>query len=208
MREHIFIADASPIRQTPALVLYDTNARTSRRVLVGHPSVQPENYMLRVGGRDMRIFGLVTMRIGIDSIALDRRAEWLYYGPVNGGRLYRVNAIEAPDVADWQVANLVEDYGPKPLSDGLTTDVEGNVYITDPEHSAILVLDKDRHLRTLVKDERLRWPDGLSFGPEGWLYVTCSALQDVLLRTSAHMRAHAPYQIYRSKPGPEGRPGS
>src|SRR5207245_2291820 len=92
-------------------------------------------------------------------------------------------------------------------SDGPSMDVEDNVYLTDPEHGAILALGPDRSLRTLVKDPRLRWPDGLSFGPDGWLYVTCSALQHVLFVRTAHMRAHAPYQIFRFKPGPAGVPG-
>jgi len=40
----------------------------------------------------------------------------------------------------------------------------------------VLLLAPDRTLRTLGKDPKLRWPDGLSFGPDGWLYVSCSAL--------------------------------
>jgi hypothetical protein len=47
------------------------------------------------------------------------------------------------------------------------------------------------------------WPDGLSFGPGGWRYVTCSSLH-VMFRTTAHMKANAPYQIYRFKPGAVG----
>src|SRR5206468_10531526 len=101
----------------------------------------------------------------------------------------------------------VEDFGPKTISDGLTMDTEGTVFITDPEHSAILTLGPDRRLRTLVKDPRLRWPDGLSFGPDGWLYVTCSALQHVMFRTTRHMKANAPYHVFRLKPGPAGVPG-
>src|SRR2546426_8158228 len=38
--ERIYIAETSPIRQHPALVVYDVAKRTSRRVLDGHPSVQ------------------------------------------------------------------------------------------------------------------------------------------------------------------------
>jgi hypothetical protein len=34
--------------------------------------------------------------------------------------------------------------------------------------------------------------------------VTCSALQHVLFPSAAHIREHAPYQIYRFKPGPAG----
>ena len=75
------------------------------------------------------------------------------------------------------------------------------------EHSAVLAIEPDRRLRTLVKDPKLRWPDGLSFGPDGWLYVTCSALQDVLFRSAAARDAHKPYQIYRFKPGGTAAPG-
>jgi len=62
-------------------------------------------------------------------------------------------------------------------------------------------------LRTLVRDERLRWPDGLSFGPDGWLYVTCSALDEVILRSAEEIHASAPYQIFRFRPGANGVPG-
>lgn len=101
----------------------------------------------------------------------------------------------------------MEDFGPKTLSDGLTMDVEDNIYISDMEHSAILTLGPDRKLKTLLKDTRLRWPDGFSFGPDGWLYITCSSLHHVLFKSATRMRANAPYQIFRFKPGPSGFPG-
>jgi sugar lactone lactonase YvrE len=205
----IYIAEASPIRQTPALIVYDVVTRRSRRLLDGHSSLRPEGYVIQAPGRDMVVFGVYPLRIGVDTIALDRRGEWLYYGPVNGARLHRVATrhLRDPALSAQQLAATVEDFGPKPISDGATTDDAGAVYLTDPEHSAVLALGQDRILRTLVKDPRLRWPDGLSFGPDGWLYVTCSALQHVLFVSDATMRAHAPYQIYRFKPGATATPG-
>lgn len=207
--ERIYIADASPIRRAPALLVYDVASRTSRRLLVGHPAVQAKDFLIQAPGRDMVFYGLYTLRVPVDSIALDRRGEWLYFGPVNDDRLYRVrtadlnNAAFAPEV----LGALVESWAPKTLSDGLTTDELDNVYLGDMEHSAILTIGPDRTLQTLIRDPRLRWPDGFSFGPDGWLYVTCSSLQDVLFVDSAHTRAKAPYQIYRFKPGPAGIPG-
>jgi sugar lactone lactonase YvrE len=207
--EKIYIAETSPVIHKPALIVYDTVTRTSRRLLEGHHSVAAGNYIIQAPGRDMILFGIATLRIPVDSIALDKRGEWLYYGPVTGDRMYRIAAryLNDTSLGPAELAAKIEDFGPKTLSDGLTMDVEDNIYISDMEHSAILTLGPDRQLKTLIKDARLRWPDGFSFGPDGWLYVTCSSLHHVLFTSAAHVRANAPYQIFRFKPGPTGFPG-
>jgi sugar lactone lactonase YvrE len=199
----VFIAETSPILHRPALIVYDTETFSSRRVLDRHQSVMPQNYIIQTPGRDMRIYGLVTMRIGVDSIALDRSGEFLYYAPVSGDRMFRIRAadLQNPDLSDAELASRVEDFGPKTLSDGLTTDDAGHIYLSDMENSAIVLLKPDRTLETLIKDPRLRWPDGFSFGPGGWLYVTCSSLHHVLFVSESVTRKNAPYQIYRLRPG-------
>jgi sugar lactone lactonase YvrE len=207
--DKIYIAEASPILHTPAIIVYDTIKKTSRRLLHKDWSVTPRDYIIQAPGRDMVIFGIYTMRIGIDSIGLDARGEWLYYGPVSGDRMYRVRTADLNDatLAADVLARRVEDYGPKTLSDGITLDTADNIYISDMEHSAILTLNPERQLTTILKDPRLRWPDGFSFGPDGWLYVTCSSLQHVLFVPKSRMVENAPYQIFRFRPGPTGIPG-
>jgi sugar lactone lactonase YvrE len=205
----IYIAETSPILQRPALVVYDVERRTSRRVLDGDRSVRAGPWVTRTPERAIRILGLFPVRIGVDSITLDERGEWLYYGPFTGDRLYRVRTrdLDDPALPGAALPSRVEDWAPKTISDGLTIDGAGNVYVSDPEHDAVLAIGQDRKLRTLLADPRLRWPDGFSWGPDGWLYVTCSALQHVMFRTAAHERAHAPYHVFRFRPGPTGVPG-
>jgi sugar lactone lactonase YvrE len=205
----VFIADASIFGRRPALVVYDVERRRARRLLERAPPVMPEPWIPVVQGRPMRVFGVFTVAPGVDSIALDRNGQWLYFAAVSAGALWRVRAADLTDErlpADGLRAR-VERYAPKTMSDGLSSDSAGNIYITDPEHSAVLRLAPDRTLTTMVRDHGLRWPDGLSFGPGGWLYVTCSALHQVIGRPPSAVPRHAPYQVFRFRPGADAPPG-
>jgi hypothetical protein len=95
--EKIYIAETSPILQRPALIVYDVATRSARRLLQGHRSVAAKGYILQAPGRDIKLLGLIPLRLGIDSIALDRRGEWLYYGPVSDDRLYRLATRDLDD---------------------------------------------------------------------------------------------------------------
>jgi hypothetical protein len=89
----------------------------------------------------------------------------------------------------------------------LSIDIHGNVFITDIEHSAIFLVSQDRELRTLIRSQQIRWPDALSFGPNGWLYIADSALSDVVLQSRDHIKSQGPYKIFRFQPGTTGTPG-
>lgn len=110
----------------------------------------------------------------------------------------------------------------KPITDGLTSDLDGNIFFTACEHNSIGVLKLDRkeadsntngkkrrynfRMMNLVQSPSLlRWPDGFSFGgPAGsnGLYITNSALH---LKFQHHghknlteaMRAYAPFHILK-----------
>ena len=76
----------------------------------------------------------------------DKRGEWLYYAAVTADRMYRVRTADLNDGAltAEQLAARVEPFADKTMSDGLTMDLEDNIYITDMEHSAILSLGMTR----------------------------------------------------------------
>lgn len=204
----IVIADTSIWRKKPALIVYDIETGQARRVLESHRSVAAEPYVIQAAGREMKFMGgVVAMRGGVDGIALG--PEWLYFAALTGAGLYRVRIDDLRDfdLPLQQIENRLERYSDKPLSDGLSTDTSGNVYVTDIEHNAISIVGPERPLETLIQSPSLRWPDALSFGPDGYLYVADSALQDVILRSREHIKANGPYRVFRFRPGFEGTPG-
>jgi len=204
----VVIADASFWRKSPAIIVYDVETGDARRVLESHASVSAENYMIRSQDRDMKFLGgIASLRGGIDGIALG--PEWLYYGALSGSGLFRIRLsdLRNADLPPSQLANRIERYSDKPLSDGLSVDVQGNIYITDVEHSSVFVVGAQRNLETLIQSPDIRWPDALSFGPDGYLYIADSALPDLILQSREHIEASGPYRIFRFRPGFEGVPG-
>lgn len=208
--EKIYVADIGVFSGKPAVIVYDLKTGKARRLLERHPSVMAEDYEINAQGRRMYpLFGLYWMHPAIDPIALDKNDEWLYFGPMSGGTLYRARTRDLDDAslsAD-ELGRRVEVYAKKSQCDGLTMDLDGNIYVTSIEDGAINVIGTDRSQKTLIKHPKMRWPDGLSFGPDGWLYIADSDIPDLLMQSKSHMRGAAPFYLFRFKPGPMGVPG-
>lgn len=199
----VYIAEASFFAKTPALIVYDVTTKTANRLLDTHYSTIAEYFIPQVQGRWMEAFGLVSIRPGVDSIGMTRDGQWLYFSAVTAQWFYRLPTalLRQPDVTDEMLEAALVKVGPKTMSDGITLDDEGRIYISDPEHSAILRMSSDGNMETLFTDDRLRWPDGFSFGPDGWVYVTCSALHQVIGLPASSLADNAPYQIWRFPSG-------
>jgi sugar lactone lactonase YvrE len=204
----IYITDQSAFAAKPALIVYDIAKKKARRLLEKDRSVTAMKYIIKVGADEIGIAG-IKMTIAADSIALDREAGMLFYGPLCGDRLFRIKTkyLNDPNLTKERLASKVEVYAAKSLSDGITMDSKNNIYLADPGHSAIQVIGRDQKLKTLIRSAKLRWADGFSFGPDNWIYVTCSSLQHVILKPKSEIPKYAPYQIYRFKALAPGVPG-
>jgi sugar lactone lactonase YvrE len=200
----VYIADVAFFRQTPGMVIYDVVSGTERRVLDRHVSVEPEGYWVQTAlGPMTRVAGLVSLKPGVDSIALSIDGSTLFLGPMSGGTLYRVATADLrnPALAPDELAKRVTPFANKPLSDGASIDDAGNIYVTDVEHAGVARIGADGKLVTMIRDPRIRWADGLSFGPDGWLYIADSAIPWIALKSRADVMASGPYHVLRFKPG-------
>lgn len=174
-RGFVYIADIGGSGQ-PGIVVVDLSnpeAISSHR-FDGASAFAPEDVDVVVDGNVVRMGG-EPARIGINPITISADGQTVYFGPMSATSYYRVSADQLRTPGE-SAKLTVERAGPKPVSDGASTDRAGRHYFTNLANNSIDVL-ADGKLTTLVKDDRLlNWPDALSFDDDGWLYVATNRL--------------------------------
>ena len=207
----IYITDmAGP--ENPAMVIVDMETGKSRRVLEGHKSVVPEALPIVIGDKTMSVDenGKGKPTIGLDPITIDPESEWVYYGPSQGTSLWRIRAADLADesLSNDELATRIERYGDRPICDGITMDGEGNVYVTDLTGYAVGVIEPSGKYRVLHRDEKLLvWPDGMSYGPDNYIYVVTNQLHLSPVFNMGKDLSTLPYYLVRFKSLAKGAVG-
>jgi len=209
---HIFISDPAG-GANAALIVIDIKTGTARRVLEGHKSVLPENIDLIIDKTPIQVKDktgkLIRPHIGVNPITEDLNNEWVYFGPMHGLSLYRVKAEDLANkmLSDDELAARVERYSDKPISDGITIDKAGNIYLGELAGNAIGVISPDRKYRRLVQCPRLSWVDSFSFGPTGTLYAVVNRLHQSATLNGGVLAAKPPFYLLKVKSLAPGLPG-
>ena len=201
-KDYIYIAD--PMGDDSALVVVNLEDGSSRRVLEGHESVIPEDIDLVTDQIPAEILGpddsTLRPRVGVNPLAIDADNEWLYFGPMHGTAIYRIHTSHLIDteLSDDELAERVERFGNKPISDGSSVNNAGEIYITDLGNNAIGVVNTNGSYRTLFQDDELiRWPDAFSFGPDNWVYVAVNQLHRGPVLNKGEDKTEPPFHIIR-----------
>jgi sugar lactone lactonase YvrE len=209
----IFISDPAG-GANAAIIVVNLETGASRRVLQGHPSVVPENIDLVIDKRPVQVKDaaghLSRPHIGINPITEDLQNEWVYFGPMHGLNLYRIKAADLADenLDDKVLAQRVERYSTKPISDGISIDRENNIYLGELAENAIGVIKTDRSYQRLAQYPNLSWVDAFSFGPEGKLYAIVNRLHESAPLNGGEALSIPPYfllQVNALAPGMPGR---
>ncbi|MBA3394326.1 MAG: hypothetical protein H0T89_16895 [Deltaproteobacteria bacterium] len=205
----IYIADPAGGKNA-ALIVVDLATGGARRVLEGHASVIPNERDLVIDGTPVEIKQpdgtLFRPHVGINPIALDARDEWLYFGPMHGDKLHRIRTADLRDPT-VMLAARVEAYADRPITDGISIDSAGNIYLGDLANNAIGVIGSDRRYRELARGPELSWVDAFSFGPDGNYHVVANQLHRSAFLHAGVDATQPPFRILRFKPLAPGRVG-
>jgi sugar lactone lactonase YvrE len=189
------------------IIVVDLATGESWRRLNDHPSTKPdpqfvpvvegEILRLRLPGRPAMPFA-----VGSDGIALSPDGKTLYYCPLSTRHLYSVSvdALVDQSRSNADVAATVKDLGEKGgAADGLESDAQGRVYLSDYEHNAIRRRTLANEIETLMHDPRALWPDTLSLAADGYLYFTANQLQRQAAFHNGQDLRQKPYVLFRMK---------
>ena len=194
------------------IIVVDLASGESWRRLNDHPSTKAEDlqtFLPIVEGRSFLVkeqeengHTKLAANMGSDGIAISATGEWLYYCPLASRKLFSVStdALSDRSVDDPYVSKTVKDEGDKGgASDGLETDAEGRIYVTNYEHNAIMRRNPNGEWETIVHDPRLLWPDTLSLASDGYLYVTANQLHRQARFQNGRDMRKKPYTLFRIK---------
>lgn len=202
----LYLADFGGDRG-PAIVVVDLRTGQARRVLEGHPSVQAEDIATVIEGRAPRQRQpdgtLKEARVGLNPITIDAKSQWVYYGAMHSDALWRVRTrdLRNAKLSAEELGRRVKRHGAKAPSDGISIDGSGNVYVTDITRKGIGVTSPEGAYRVLVQhDEHLAWPDGISAGPDGWMYATVNKLNRSAALNGGESLSAPPYYLIRFRP--------
>lgn len=188
-----------------ALIVVDLDSGTAKRLLSGHASTMPDTSVtVQYDGKPLRRPDGRGVEFSADGIALSPDGKTLYWQAIKGKTLY---SLPTDALTGWATASFVPEMlsdktltgkiatvGENGVADGLLISrKDGRMYVTSPQDNAVKVRDLSKAnapLTTLVQDERLRWPDTFSEGPDGTIYVTTSHIQD-----SADYKPGAPISL-------------
>jgi sugar lactone lactonase YvrE len=201
-----FITDSTSSGPNGIIVVDLATGKNWRR-LNDHPSTKPDpEFVPVVEGEilQMRIPGQPPARfaVGSDGIAISPDGKTLYYCPLTSRHLYSVSvdALSDQSRSDAEVAATVKDLGEKGgAGDGLESDAQGRVYLSDYEHNAIRRRNSNNEIETLVHDPRVLWPDTLSLAANGYLYFTANQVERQSVFHNGQDLRQKPYVLFRVK---------
>jgi sugar lactone lactonase YvrE len=176
-----YIADSGIFSRplSGGLIIYDSHANRARRILDKSPfTTNDPNFFFNIDGNAVTKDG--PMLTGADGIALSGDKKTLYWTNLTGNTLYSLDTEPLRDflTPENEIAGSVREVCTLPSNtDGITSDRDGNLYMTALTLNGIMRRDaKTGAITRYVYHREMSWPDTVGWGPDKSLYVVSNHL--------------------------------
>jgi Major royal jelly protein len=171
------------------ILVIDRASGRGHRVLEGAPCSRADRSIKPViHGKPMTHPDGRVPVIHLSHLELSPDGAWMYFTPLFGPRLWRVETryLQDPALA-YEAALHVEAVVRVPPVTGITSDAAGTLYFSALTEDGVLKMGADRKLQTVIRDERVSGPNEGSIGPDGCYYFP----------NSQAPRVNRPYEVFR-----------
>ncbi|RWA51077.1 hypothetical protein AU476_25570 [Cupriavidus sp. UYMSc13B] len=208
-RKMAYISD-SGLRSAPnnqaGIIVVEFDSATVRRVLHQHASVMPEP-KVKVRSHGAEVWPGNPLKLGINGIALSPNGDTLYWTVTTGTHAYslKTSLLRDGGRSDRQLGSAVKNLGNVGgNTDGIVTDSQGRLYITDVTRNGIVRYEPTSHaMRLMAADDGVWWPDTPAIAPDGYLVFTASHLNE---HFAGSVKPGAErYELWRLKAGVLGK---
>jgi len=183
-----------------AIVVVDLETGRARKVLEGAACARADPSIVPViEGREMRRATGEVPQLHVDLLELSEDGKWLYFMPLFGPQLRRIETrlLRDENLSDDALESRVEDVVRVPPLAGITIDRRGTLYFCSFTESAILRMGKDRKIETLIADPRISFPNEPSIGPDGFLYFPSSQANRLPAFNDGISRVQLPFEVFK-----------
>jgi hypothetical protein len=183
-----------------SILVVDLESGRARKLLEGasctraDPSIVPV-----VEGREMRRATGEVPQLHVDLLELSEDGRWLYFMPLFGPVLRRIETqfLRDESLSDEALESRVEDVARVPPLAGITIDRKGTLYFCSFTDNAILRMGKDRKIEKLIADPRIVFPNEPAIGPDGWLYFPSSQANRLPGFNGGVSRVVLPFEVFK-----------
>jgi len=206
LHKRIYITDPAG-GSNAALIVVNLETGSAQRILEGDLSVVPEKLDLRVNKRPLRVKDskgkIVHPKIGVNPIAMDFNNQWVYFGSMHGTKLYRIHTkyLANPSLPKGSLRGKVERYSTKPLSDGITMDKSGRIWMGELAENAIGIVTPKKTYKRITQSPKLSWVDSLAINPDGSVLAVANQLHLSAPLNAGKQMSKPPYYLVRINPG-------
>ena len=183
-----------------SILVVDLDTGSTRKVLEGAPCTRADPSIVPViEGREMRRATGEVPQLHVDLLELSGDGKWLYFMPLFGPMLRRIETrlLRDDSLSDEALDSGVEDVARVPPLAGIAIDRDGTLYFCSFTESAILRMGKDGKIETLVADPRISFPNEPAIGPDGCLYIPASQANRLPAFNSGVSRVQLPFEVFK-----------